>query len=138
MGPDVPRSTLYFVLLVVGMCVMFTGVTTWLAMADMDYRFALSETRETSPRHTPVTYYETLSPAEQEMFHRAVDEGKTYALEERHRIPGEVIRYEGTYYVFDTSGYYDWLNPRTGGPALLGILGIVIMADAARRDVKYG
>lgn len=132
------RSTLYFVMLFVGACVMFAGITTWVAVADMDYRFAFVETQEDVSRDTTVGYYELLSPEQKEMFHGAVDEGKAYTLEERAQVPREVIKYNGTYYVFDNYGYYDWLTLNTGGPALVVLGGLAIMIEAVRRDVKYG
>jgi hypothetical protein len=138
MVPDVPRSTLYFLVLFVGASVMFAGIGSWFAMSDKDYHFSFSETVEDPPRQESIEYYEELSEEERGIFHAAVDDGESFSFEEREEIPGAVIRYEGTYYVFDTYGYFDWLNPSTGGPALLGFLGLVIMADAARRDIKYG
>lgn len=138
MVPGFSRSTGYFLMLFLGACVMFAGGATWFVFADMDYHFEFSETQEEAPRYEQVEYYEELSPEERELFHGAVDDGESFSLEEKDQVPGSVIRKEGTYYVFDTYGYYDWLDPWTGGSAFLGIAGLVLMADAARRDIKYG
>lgn len=137
MVPGLSRSTVYFLVLFVGACVMFVGGATWFAMADMDYHFSYSDQQEDAPRFEKVGYYEELSSEQKEMFHGAVEDGKSYSLEEKDQLPASVIRYEGTYYVFDTGGHYDWLDPKTGGSAFIGLLGLGMMVEAARRDMRY-
>jgi hypothetical protein len=138
MASRIPRSTLYFVTSLLGACVMLASFGTWFVMSDMDYHFSFSEMQEDAQRYETVEYYELRSEAEREIVHAAVDDGESFSFEEQEQVPGSVIHYEGTDYVFDTYGYYDWFDPGTGGPAILGFFGLVLMADAARRDVTYG
>lgn len=134
----VDRSWLYFAMLFVGACILFTSIGLWFAHADKDYHFSYSHTRDDPPRYKVVDYYDQLSPEQQEMFHRAVEDGTSYGLEGPEKLPdGEVIRYQEKYYVFDMYAYYDWLDPWTAGSTLTGLFGLGVMVDAARRDFHH-
>lgn len=133
------RSTLYFLMLLVGVCVMFAGTAAWFVTADMDHHFGFTgEVSEDAPPYKQVVHYGNLPPDQQRMFHAAVEDGKTFGVEESTGVPdAEVIYHEGEYYVFNVHGYYDWLNPATSLPVLVGLAGLGMMVDAARRDYRY-
>jgi hypothetical protein len=138
----VSRSTLYFVVLFVGACIMMASAATWFVFADKDYSFQYSHASDDPPPSEyggKVGYYNQLSPEQREMFHEAVEEGKTFRVEDKSKIPqAEAIYRDSTdkYYYFDRYAYYDWLDPMTGGLALSGLFGLGLMIDAARRDFR--
>lgn len=140
---DIPnpfsRSTLYFLMLLVGACVMFAGTGVWFVTADMDYHFSFTgQVEDDSPRYTDVVVYDNLPPEQQEMFHAAVEDGQTFGVEDASGVPdAEAIYYQERYYIFTINGYYDWLNPETSVPVLVGFTGLAMMVDAARRDHLY-
>lgn len=141
MGVDIgiSRTWGYFLALMVGASMMFAGVGIWFVKADMDYGFAYANEKsdEPFPHAEDTTTYDTLSVHQKLMFKGALYDGKTYSIEHERGLPPSVIRYEGWYYRFDTYGYYDWLDPNTLVPTLIGLAGVVIMGDAARRDIRH-
>lgn len=138
MVPDISidRSWLHFGLLFLGVSMMFLGASSWVAYYDMNHHYSYSHVQDHAPENSKVGYYDQLSEEERAMFHDAVENGTTYTFEKRNQPPEEVIYYEGQYYVFDKYGTFDWLNPGTSVPVIVGLLGIGLMIDAGRRDVR--
>lgn len=125
-----------FVLLFLGVCVMFAGVAGWLALADKDYQYRYVGTEDRQPRHAgTLGYYDSLSEEERAVVDRAMG-GETPRLESRSNLPPEVIERDGEYLVFRAYSHFDWANPRTFGPTGVGLLGLGMVVLAVRGDVR--
>jgi hypothetical protein len=130
-------STRTFIGFFIGVCVMFAGVGMWFAIADQDYQYIYEESTEEQPRYSgTLGYYSSLSEAEQSMVDRALA-GEAPRAESRGTVPPEVVKKDGTYYVFRKYSYYDWLDPRTGGSLVVSLLGFLGVVAAARKDVAH-
>lgn len=129
-------SPLDFAALLLGVCVLLAGVGGWLAFADRDYQYAYQRSSDTYPQHAGhLGYYESLSPEQQQIVDRALA-GEAPRTEEGTQMPPEVVKKDGTYHVFRRYSYFDWTNLRTGGTALVGLVGFALMAGAMYRDVN--
>jgi len=136
--PEIPPSTKHFAMLFLGACIMFAGIGAWFAMADMDYHFEYKYATDEYPRNEgDLTYYPQLNDRQRGAFHGAVEDGERHSFDDRRGVPAPVIKRNDTYYVFRTFGYYDWLDPVTLGPTALALLGMGVIVDAGRRDVRY-
>jgi len=125
-----------FVLLLLGVSVMFAGAGGWFALADRDYQYRYVGTEDRFPQHEGnLGYYDSLSPEERTVVDRAMN-GETPRLESRSNLPAEVIKRDGEYLVFRGYAYYDWVNPRTFGPTGVGLLGLGMVVLAVRGDIE--
>ena len=125
-----------FVLLFLGLSVMLAGVAGWLAFADRDYGYRFVETEDRYSQYDgTLGYYDSLTPEERAVVDRAMA-GETPRLESRTNLPPEVINRDGEYLVFSGYAYYDWTNPRTVGPTLIGLLGLAMVVLAVRSDMR--
>lgn len=132
------RSTLHFVMLFVGICVAFVGVGGWFALHDTDYGYSYDRASDTFPQHADGTteYYDQLEANQRAAVDRAMA-GETLRYETEEDVPPAVVRKNETYHAFDKWAYFDWLNPVTLGPTLVGLLGVGITVEAARRDIRH-
>jgi hypothetical protein len=129
-------STKLFALLAVGVIIAMASVGLFLAGADSDYKFAISETADSPPDDMVVTItpYDGLSDRQRQIFDRAV-EGETVRFEESSPMP-RIVERDGTYYISEAPRYYDWTNPRTFGPLILFLVGAAISVQAVRMDIR--
>lgn len=121
-------------LLTLGVVVAMSGVVLFVAVADDDYRFAIERTADEPPRDVvSILTYDDLSPQQQQYFQQA-RQGNPARFEEENEMP-RVVERDGTYYVSKPPRYYDWLDPRTFGPALTVLAGAAIALKAIRLDI---
>ena len=125
-----------FVLLFFGASIMLAGVAGWFALADQDYQYRFVRSEDRQPRHAgSLGYYDSLDPEERELVDRAMA-GETPRLESRSDLPPDVIERDGEYLVFRGYSHYDWVDPRTFGPTVIGLLGLGMVVLAVRSDVR--
>ncbi len=132
------RRSLYFVAFVVGITVMLSGAGAWFAAADKDYTWEYDRVESEFPQHAgEMGFYDSLSEEHKEDFRRALD-GEVISYENRAASPDrEVIKKDGTFYVFTLQSNFDWTNPLTFGPALTSLAGLGIVVLTARRDARF-
>jgi hypothetical protein len=130
------RSWLRFALLYLGMIGMFLGVAGFLTFRDTDYGYTYKYSTDEAPTDEgyEVTVYSVLSEEEKRVVDQARERGQV-KRDTDDVVPPDVVRKNGTYHVYNSFEYFDWLNPSTGGPALLGLGGLGAMVFAAYRDL---
>ena len=126
----------HFVLLFLGVSVMLAGVAGWFALADRDYQYRFVGIEERQPRYEgTLGYYDSLGPEKREIVDRALS-GEMPRVEDEAALPPDVIKRDGKYLVFRGYSHFDWVNPRTFGPAGVGLLGLGMVVLAVRGDVR--
>lgn len=132
----VDRSSLHFAMVFVGACVMFAGVGGFFALHDQDWKYSYDRSQDAFPGNEGnVVYYSTLSADEQASVDRALD-GETLYFETEEPTPPTVVKKNGTYHVFNRFTVFDYHHRGTYGPIGVVVLGLALMADGARRDVR--
>ena len=132
------RSLLYFVVFVVGICLLLGGALGWVITADKDHSITYRYQSEDVPagaqgQSLDVGTYEMLTAEQKADFQRAVD-GEVVSYDTGEQVWPEAMERNGTYYVFDTASNFDWLNPMTFGPALVSLTGLLAVVQAARLE----
>ncbi|WP_435194691.1 hypothetical protein [Natronomonas sp. EA1] len=129
-------STLQFLLLVVGMSIVLGSVVGFFAMQDQDFKYVYEQSHDDYPHNAgPTGYYEELSPEQQQAVDAAIA-GTPQRYEDGSGVPPEVVKKNGTYHEFDAFSHFDWGNPNTFGPVLVGLFGLGVTVEVARRDVR--
>lgn len=133
---SVSDSTKHFALFVLGACVMLAGAGAFFGLHDQDWNYTFDRAEEAFPHNEGnVVFYDTLPPEQREIVDRAID-GERVTFEDDRGIPPSVVKKNGTYYVFDRFSTMDFWDPGTTGPILVGLTGMAVVVDAARRDVR--
>ncbi|MFD1515496.1 hypothetical protein [Halomarina rubra] len=132
------RKFLYFVMFIVGVTMLLSGVLGWFIFADKDYSIIYEYSSEDAPAgvsdgRLDVDRYDSLDEQQRADFERAVD-GEVIKYDDSSMVWAEAIDRNGTYYVFSTGGKLDWFDPATSGSAVLGLVGLVTVVQAARLE----
>ncbi|WP_254544148.1 hypothetical protein [Halomarina pelagica] len=131
----VPARTRRFALFFLAVCVLFAGAGTWFATHDKDYTYTFDRAEEEVPRYEGnVEYYDGLTPEQRRAVDAAV-EGEVQRFEHREEVPGTVVRKGETYYVFEMTARFDYANPGTFVPMLVGLSGLGLIVLTIRRDI---
>lgn len=132
----IDRSTLHFVGVFLGMCVVMAGVGGFLALHDEDWKYSYDRAEDRYPRNEgSVEYYEQLSPEKQQTVDRAMD-GERFTFETEKGVPPAIVKKNGTYHVFNRHTAFDFLHPTTGGSVLVSLTGGAMVVLSARADVR--
>ncbi|WP_255149765.1 hypothetical protein [Halorarius halobius] len=130
------RSSLYFAMVFVGACVMFAGAGGFLALHDQDWKYSYDCAEDAFPQNEGnVVYYDTLSPEERQSVDSALD-GETLYFETEEPVPPTVVKKNGTFHVFDRFTVFDYYSEGTYGPIAVALVGMTLIVDGARRDVR--
>lgn len=129
-------KTLHFVMLFVGMCVVFASVGGFLMFRDYTYRYSLSDQSDTYPLHSDEHFanYEDLSPAKQRIVDGAIG-GKAYTFSSSDRRPPGIVRKGDTYYLFSTLRSFDWFDPGVWVSTIVFFVGWGLAIEGVRRDI---
>ena len=133
----IDRSTLHFVGVFLGMCLVLAGIGGFLALHDEDWRYSYDRAEDRYPRNEgTVEYYEQLSPEKQQTVDRAMD-GERFTFETEDPVPPAIVKKNGTYYVFNRHTVFDFLHPQTGGSVLVSLAGGVVVVGSVRADIRH-
>ncbi|WP_255196091.1 hypothetical protein [Halorarius litoreus] len=134
----ISRSTLHFVGVFLGMCVVMAGTMGFLAFHDTDWNYNYDHNEgDTYPRTAgTVEYYEQLSPEKQRIVDRAMA-GERFTFETEEPVPPAVVKRNGSYHIFNRFTSFDFFDPGTGVPALLSLGGVALVAVSARADLRH-
>lgn len=132
----VDRSTLHFVAVLLGACLLFAGAGGFFALHDQDWKYSYDRAEDSSPDNEgSVEYYAELSPEERKRVDRAIA-GETLRFETEQPVPPAVVRKDETYHVFDRFTVFDFTARGTYSTLAALIAGIALMTEGARRDVR--
>lgn len=133
----ISRSTLHFLGVFVGMCVVMAGVGGFLALHDEDWQYSYDRAEDQYPRNEGNTnFYDQLPPEQRTTVDRAMA-GETITFETEEGVPPAVVKRNGTYHVFNRHTVFDFLDPGTGLSALVALSGGGLVVLSARADVKH-
>ena len=130
-------SSLRFILMFFGICILLGSVAVWFGIADFDYQFSFDEEQQANElsfrEETRTDPYDQLQPETRKIVDQALN-GQEFSFEnDEKQLPKRVSR-GGTYYVFNSRRTIDWINPATFGPILLGILGFWLTIEAIQHE----
>jgi hypothetical protein len=124
-----------YVALVLFGTLALSGVALFVGTVDYDYHYSYEGEVEEFPRDVVAVEYDTLSAEQQRVVDEAVETGGV-DKQDGSAIPVEGIQRGGTKYLFSASRSFDWSDPGTFGPTLVGLIGCVGVLAAIRADMK--
>jgi hypothetical protein len=142
------RSTLHFLLVLLGVCLLLAGTVMGVGLRDYDHHYAFEETSETIPddwneatnpmqgaeydeQYAP---YDELDDRERRIFEAAVEDGKRYTFQSQAQLPPTLVEKDGTYYVFAYTRSFDWTDPGMAGATLTLFGGFWLAFEGIRRE----
>ena len=128
-----------FALLYLAIGLVLAGVILFVGGATHVYHYDYQHSTTTQPDGGATIGYDQLTPAQQTMVDEAISgQQLQFAFDSPGPIPSaQVVEKDGTYYVFSFYTTFDWLDYHTSGPALLGLLGLVVAYLAIRWENRY-
>lgn len=133
----IDRSTLHFLGVFIGLCVVMAGVGGFFALHDQDWRYSYDHSEDDwEGQQTGTAYYDQLAPEQRRIVDRAMA-GETFTFETAEPVPPATIKQNGTYHVFNRHTVFDFLHPGTGGPILVSLAGLGLVVVSARADIRH-
>ncbi|MFC5973262.1 hypothetical protein ACFPYI_18180 [Halomarina salina] len=138
----VPQSRfLYFVLFLVGITLFLAGGLGWFITADQDYSITFQQVTDEAPpgvanAQLNVETYDDLNEQQRADFQRAVEERTVVHYDTHENVWADVITKDDRYYKFKNGGHVDWLDPMTFGTAIASLLGLGLVVQTARWEIR--
>ena len=130
-------STLRFVLLFLGICILLGSVAIWFGVADFDYQFSFSEDHQADDlsfqEQSRADPYNQLDANTRKTVDQALN-GKEFTFENDEKQLPKYVSQGDTYHEFNSKRAADWANPVTFGPILLGVLGFWLVMEAIQHE----
>ena len=145
---DSTRSTLHFLLVFFGLFVLLVGVVMGVGLRDYDHHYSFDRTAESIPdewneQNNPMAQagydeqyagYGELTDRQRQIFHEAVDDGRSFVFQSEAEIPPTLVEKDGTYYVFSYNRSFDWTDTAMAGAVLLSLGGLWLSFEGIRRE----
>jgi hypothetical protein len=129
------HSTLRFLLMVLGVCVLLASGPLWIGTADFDYQFSYNGQIEelTFQQELETTPYRQLDAETKRIVDNAID-GKSYSFEDDTRSLPQYVSRDGTFYGFTSRRAIDWTNPGSFVPILTALAGFWLVFEAIQHE----
>ncbi|WP_411963179.1 hypothetical protein [Haloferax sp. YSMS24] len=114
---------------------MLTGVALFVVHVDYDYHYTYEREVDEFPREISRLEYAELGPERKRVVDDALETGGV-VMQDGSSMPPEGIERNGHNYVFSADKSFDWTDPGTFAPTLLGVLSGVGVLAAVRSDMK--
>lgn len=145
---DSLRSTLHFLMVFVGAMILLGGAAMGVGLRDYDHHYSFDRTADSIPddwndNTNPMAQaeyneqyanYSELTDRQREIFHAAVDDGKSFTFQSSSKVPPTLISKEGTYYVFTYNRSFDWTDPGMAGATATVLAGFLLAFEGIRRE----
>ena len=145
---DSTRSTLHFLLMFFGVCILLAGAIMWVGLRDYDHHYAFEGEYDQMPdkwndKNSPsaraeydekYASFQELSERQRGMFEQAVDRGEQFTFQSQGEVPPTLIRKGETYYMFTYHKTFDWTDSGMGGATLLLFGGFWLTFEGIRRE----
>ncbi|GAA0470974.1 hypothetical protein MUK72_07485 [Halococcus dombrowskii] len=128
-------SSLRFLLMLLGVCVLLASGPIWLGTADFDYQFGYNgQVDELSfQQQTQTTPYRQLDAGTKRIVDNAID-GQSYSFEDDTRSLPKYVSRDGTFYGFTSRRAIDWANPGSFVPILTALAGFWLIFEAVQHE----
>ena len=125
----------HFVAFFVFGSLVLTSIALFVVHVDHDYHYTYEREVEEFPRETLTMEYEELQPDEKRVVDEALETGGV-VMQNGSSIPDEGIERDGHKYLFSAYRSFDWTDPGTFAPTLLGLFGGFGVLATVRSDMK--
>jgi hypothetical protein len=130
-------STLRFILMVLGVCILLGSVAAWVGIADFDSQYSFVGDHQSNDlpfrERVKADPYDQLESDTRNIVDKALN-GKEFTFEDDRKQLPKYVTQGNTYHEFNYRRTIDWTNPRTFGPILLGILGFWLTIEAIQHE----
>ena len=134
-------SSLRFILMFLGICILLGSVAVWFGVADFDHQYSFDREQPPSEisfrEETRTDPYDQLQPETRRIVDQALN-GREFTFEDGEKQLPTRIRRGNTYYEFISKRTLDYTNPATFGPILLGIFGLYLVIEAIQHERMRG
>ncbi|KAB1196513.1 MULTISPECIES: hypothetical protein [Haloferax] len=114
---------------------VLTGIALFVVHVDYDYHYTYEREVAEFPRDVLTMKYDELDPANRRVVDEAMETGGV-VMQDGSSIPDEGIERDGHNYLFSAYRSFDWTDPGTFAPTVLGLFGGVGVLATIRSDMK--